>query len=62
VSLPSLAEVEHADWPVLKKMAAGLGLNPKGRSAVVLALAAWRSYREGRPVGPQEVLGGAAPA
>ena len=35
MSLPSLAEVEHADWPVLKKMAAGLGLNPKGRSAVV---------------------------
>ena len=32
----------------------------EGRSAVVLALAAWRSYREGRPVGAQEVAGGAA--
>ncbi len=35
VSLPSLAEVEHADWPSLKRIAASLGLNPKGRSAVV---------------------------
>jgi len=32
----------------------------EGRRAVVLALAAWRSYREGRPVGAQEVAGGAA--
>lgn len=33
--LPSLAQVEHADWPSLKQMCASLGLNPKGRSAVV---------------------------
>ena len=32
---PSVAEVEHADWPALRRMASGLGLNPKGRSAVV---------------------------
>lgn len=32
---PSPAEVEHADWPALKAFAADLGLNPKGRSAIV---------------------------
>ena len=35
MSLPSLAEVEHADWPTLERLAAALGLNPKGRSSVV---------------------------
>jgi len=35
VSLPSLAEVEHADWPSLQRMCEALDLNPKGRSAVV---------------------------
>jgi tetratricopeptide (TPR) repeat protein len=35
MSLPSLAEVEHADWTALEKMCADLGLNPKGRSSVV---------------------------
>src|SRR5438132_8485494 len=35
VSLPSLAEVEHSAWPSLQRMCETLGLNPKGRSAVV---------------------------
>lgn len=35
MSLPSIAEVEHADWPSLQRMAESLGLNPKGRSVVV---------------------------
>src|SRR5256885_1105875 len=35
VSLPTLAEVEHSDWPSLQRMCETLGLNPKGRSAVV---------------------------
>jgi tetratricopeptide (TPR) repeat protein len=35
MSLPSTAEVEHADWPSLQRMCSDLGLNPKGRSAVV---------------------------
>ncbi len=35
MSLPSLAEVEHADWPTLKTMCAAIGLNPKGRSGIV---------------------------
>jgi len=35
VSMPSVAEVEHADWPSLQRICADLGLNPKGRSAVV---------------------------
>src|SRR5438445_13424580 len=35
VSLPSLAEVEHSDWPSLQRMCETLGLNPKGRSAIV---------------------------
>jgi len=35
VSLPTTAEVEHADWPTLKSVAAELGLNPKGRSGIV---------------------------
>ena len=35
VSLPPLAEIEHADWPSLQRMCETLGLNPKGRSAIV---------------------------
>lgn len=35
MSLPSVAEVEHADWDSLKRIAEELGLNPKGRSGVV---------------------------
>src|SRR5437899_10460393 len=35
VSLPSLAEVEHSDWPALQRMCETLGLTPKGRSAIV---------------------------
>lgn len=35
MSLPSLAEVEHADWPSLQRICEALGLNPKGRSAIV---------------------------
>src|SRR5205823_13879585 len=35
VSVPSAAEVEHADWPTLQRMCGSLGLNPKGRSGVV---------------------------
>ncbi len=35
MSLPSIAEVEHADWPSLQRICGTLGLNPKGRSEVV---------------------------
>lgn len=35
MSLPSLAEVEHADWPTLQRLCGALGLNPMGRSSVV---------------------------
>lgn len=35
MSLPSLAQVEHADWPTLQRICTSLGLNPKGRSGVV---------------------------
>lgn len=35
MSLPSLAEVEHADWPTLERLCTSLGLNPKGRTSVV---------------------------
>ena len=35
MTLPSAAEVEHAEWPALKAVASELGLNPKGRSGVV---------------------------
>lgn len=35
MSLPSPAEVEHADWPALQRFCEALGLNPKGRSSVV---------------------------
>ena len=35
VTLPSAAEVEHAEWPALKTFATELGLNPKGRSGLV---------------------------
>jgi len=35
MTLPSAAEIEHADWPTLKEHALALGLNPKGRSGMV---------------------------
>ncbi len=35
MSLPSPAEVEHADWPTLQRLCTDLGLNPKGRTSVV---------------------------
>src|SRR5256712_6497823 len=35
MSVPSAAEVEHADWPTLQRMCQSLGLNPQGRSRVV---------------------------
>ena len=35
MSPPTPAEVEHAEWPALKAYAVKLGLNPKGRSAIV---------------------------
>lgn len=35
MSLPSIAEVEHADYPTLQRLCGVLGLNAKGRSSVV---------------------------
>lgn len=35
MSLPSPAEVEHADWLALQRLCVDLGLNPKGRTSVV---------------------------
>src|SRR6058998_2869908 len=49
VSLPSLAEVEHSDWPSLQRMCETLGLNPKGRSAVVRMRVADFVRRRGQP-------------
>jgi tetratricopeptide (TPR) repeat protein len=49
LSVPSPAEVEHADWPVLKQMCESLGLNPKGRSAVVRMRVLDHVRRHGRP-------------
>ena len=49
MSLPSLAEVEHADWTSLQRMCEGLGLNPKGRSAVVRMRVADFVRRRGQP-------------
>jgi tetratricopeptide (TPR) repeat protein len=49
VSLPSPAEVDHADWPVLKRMCESLGLNPKGRSGVVRMRLADYVRRRTRP-------------
>ncbi len=51
VSLPSLAEVEHADWPSLQRMCGALGLNPKGRSAVVRMRVLDHVRRRTRPEG-----------
>ncbi len=51
VSLPSLAEVEHADWPSLQRMCGTLGLNPKGRSAVVRMRVLDHIRRRSRPEG-----------
>lgn len=49
MSLPSFAEVEHAEWPVLKQMCESLGLNPKGRSAVVRMRVLDHVRRHARP-------------
>jgi tetratricopeptide (TPR) repeat protein len=50
LSLPSLAEVEHAEWPTLQRMCETLGLNPKGRSAVVrMRLADYVRHRAQAP-------------
>ena len=49
MSLPSLAEVEHADWTSLQRMCENLGLNPKGRSAVVRMRVADFVRRRGQP-------------
>src|SRR5205823_12419799 len=49
MSLPSLAEVEHADWSSLQRMCESLGLNPKGRSAVVRMRVADFVRRRGQP-------------
>src|SRR5436309_3006359 len=49
MSLPSLAEVEHADWTSLQRMCENLGLNPKGRSAVVRMRVADFVRRAGQP-------------
>jgi len=49
MSLPSLAEVEHADWPSLKRIAGELGLNPKGRSEVVRSRVFDHMRRKMRP-------------
>ncbi len=51
MSLPSLAEVEHADWPSLQRMCGTLGLNPKGRSAVVRMRVLDHVRRRTRPEG-----------
>jgi len=49
VGTPSPAEVEHADWPALKAFAADLGLNPKGRSAIVRQRVLDRLRAQGKP-------------
>src|SRR2546425_5935131 len=49
VSVPSAAEVEHADWPSLQRMCGTLGLNPKGRSAVVRMRVLDHVRRRSRP-------------
>lgn len=49
MSLPSLAEVEHADWASLKRICAALGLNPKGRSAIVRMRVLDHVRRRARP-------------
>ncbi|HEX9341468.1 MAG TPA: tetratricopeptide repeat protein [Thermoplasmata archaeon] len=51
MSLPSAAEVEHADWPSLQRMCESLGLNPKGRSAVVRMRVLDHVRRRTRPEG-----------
>ncbi len=49
MSVPSAAEVEHADWPTLQRMCGSLGLNPKGRSGVVRMRVLDHVRRRGRP-------------
>src|SRR2546425_1350711 len=49
MSIPSAAEVEHADWPTLQRMCESLGLNPKGRSGVVRMRVLDHVRRRARP-------------
>ena len=50
MSLPSLAEVEHSDWTSLQRMCEKLGLNPKGRSAIVrMRVADYVRHRDHAP-------------
>ena len=49
MSLPSVAEVEHADWPALVRIAEELGLNPKGRSGLVRMRVLDHVRRRSRP-------------
>src|SRR3989442_377547 len=49
MSVPSAAEVEHADWPTLQGMCRSLGLNPKGRSGVVRMRVLEHVRPRGRP-------------
>ncbi len=49
MSVPSAAEVEHADWPTLQRMCESLGLNPKGRSGVVRMRVLDHVRRRGHP-------------
>src|SRR5439155_26962223 len=49
VSVPSAAEVEHADWPTLQRMCGSLGLHPKVRSGVVRMRVVDNVRRRGRP-------------
>src|SRR3989442_7238038 len=49
MSVPSAAEIEHADWPTLQGICRSLGLNPKGRSGVVRMRVLEHVRRRGRP-------------
>lgn len=49
MTVPTAAEVDHASWSALKEMAASLGLNPKGRSAVVRRRVMGHVRRRARP-------------
>lgn len=49
MTVPTVAEVEHAPWPALKEMASSLGLNPNGRSAVVRRRVMDHVRRRARP-------------
>src|SRR3989442_4380106 len=49
MSVPSAAEIEHADWPTLQGICRSLGLNAKGRSGVVRMRVLEHVRRRGRP-------------